>query len=61
MSKKQPKPVVRKPTRKITDAQRVRYGSGMAPASIVRAQDASTIDTRKLRFGSGMAPASLRK
>jgi hypothetical protein len=59
MSKKQTA-VVRKPTKKIADAQRVRYGSGMTPASIAR-QDAATADARKVRFGSGMAPASLRK
>lgn len=57
-SKKQP--VVRKLTKNIADSQRVRYGSGMAPAS-VRARDAQTQDAGKIRFGSGMAPAGLRK
>jgi hypothetical protein len=54
------KPVVRKPSKKIADPRRVRYGSGMAPASL-RARDAQTQDSGKIRFGSGMAPASLRK
>ena len=57
-SKKQS--AVRKPTRKIADPRRVRFGSGMAPAS-VRSRDAQTHDAGKIRFGSGMAPASLRK
>jgi hypothetical protein len=58
-SKKQP--VVRKPSKKIADPRRVRYGSGMAPASVVRSKDASTTDSGNVRFGSGMAPAMLRK
>ena len=53
-------PVVRKPTKRITDPRNVRFGSGMAPAS-VRSRDAQTHDAGKIRFGSGMAPASLRK
>lgn len=57
-SKKQP--VVRKPSKKIADARRVRYGSGCAPAK-VRAQDAATADSGAIRFGSGCCPASLRK
>lgn len=57
-SKKQP--VVRKPTKKFADPRRVRFGSGMAPASI-RSRDAQTHDAGKIRFGSGMAPAILRK
>ena len=59
MSKKQ-KPLVRKPSKKIADARRVRYGSGMAPGAI-RVQDARIEDAGKVRFGSGMAPATLRK
>ena len=58
-SKKQP--VVRKPSKKIADPRRVRFGAGMAPASIVRAQDPATKDSGKVRFGAGMSPASLRK
>ncbi len=58
-SKKQP--VVRKPSKKIADPRRVRYGSGMAPASVVRSKDAATTDSGNVRFGSGMAPAMLRK
>ena len=58
-SKKQP--VVRKPSKNIADPRRVRYGSGMAPASVVRSKDAATTNSGKVRFGSGMAPAMLRK
>jgi len=58
-SKKQP--VVRKPSRKVADSRRVRYGTGMAPASIVRTHDKATADSNAIRFGTGMAPASLRK
>ena len=60
MARKQ-KIAVRKPSKKITDARRVRYGAGMAPASIVRSRDPQTQDSGKVRFGAGMAPASLRK
>jgi len=59
MSKKQSQ-VVRKPTKKIADSRRVRYGSGSAPR-VIRAADAATHDSRVVRFGSGSAPASLRK
>jgi hypothetical protein len=58
MSKKQP--VVRKPSKKIADPRRIRYGSGNAPR-VVRAVDAATHDSRAIRFGSGNCPASLRK
>ena len=58
-NKKQP--AVRKPTGKIADARRVRFGGGSAPAKLVRAADAATADTRAIRFGGGSAPASLRK
>ena len=62
MAKKhQNQPAVRKPTRKIADAQRVRYGSGSAPAKVVRSADAAISDSGAIRFGSGSAPASLRK
>ncbi|HEU4645440.1 MAG TPA: hypothetical protein VFS80_07735 [Burkholderiales bacterium] len=54
-------PVVRKPTKKIADTRRVRYGTGMAPATIVRSRDKATADSGAIRFGTGMAPASLRK
>ena len=57
-SKKQP--VVRKPTKKIADSRRVRFGNGMAPAKIVRSADAATADSGAIRFGNGMAPARLR-
>jgi hypothetical protein len=38
MAKKQKiqKIVVRKPTKKIADAQRIRFGSGFAPAKVAR-------------------------
>ncbi|MGH8705399.1 MAG: hypothetical protein ACREUO_08290 [Burkholderiales bacterium] len=58
--KQQNQPVVRKPTKKIADPRRVRYGSGMAP-TVVRSRDAATSDSGAIRFGSGMAPAGLRK
>jgi hypothetical protein len=54
-------PVVRKPSKKITDSRRVRYGSGCAPVRVVRAADVATTDSGAIRFGSGCAPASLRK
>ena len=59
--KQQKQPVVCKPTKKIGDSHRVRFGSGMAPAKVVRSADAATADSGAIRFGSGMAPASLRK
>jgi hypothetical protein len=54
------KPVVRKPSKKIADPRRVRYGSGFAPR-VVRASDQATRDSRAVRFGSGFTPASLKK
>ena len=58
-SKKQP--AVRKPTKKIADSRRVRYGAGCAPAKVVRSADAAIADSGAIRFGAGCAPASLRK
>jgi hypothetical protein len=58
-SKKQA--VVRKPTKKIADSRRIRFGTGSAPAKLVRAGDAATADTGAIRFGTGSAPACLRK
>lgn len=55
-SKKQ---VVRKPSKKIADVRRVRYGGGSAPR-VVRA-DAATRDSRAIRFGGGSSPAIFRK
>jgi hypothetical protein len=57
-SKKQP--VVRKPSKKISDPRRVRYGAGSAPR-IVRSPAVATQDSGAIRFGAGSAPASLRK
>ena len=57
MSKKQ---VVRKPSKKIADTRRVRYGAGWAPR-VVRPLDSATRDSRAIRFGAGWTPASLRK
>jgi hypothetical protein len=57
-SKKQP--VVRKPSKKIADPRRVRFGTGSAPR-VIRSQDAATRDSGAIRFGTGSAPASLRK
>ena len=59
MSKKQSQ-IVRRPSKKIADSRRVRYGAGSAPR-VVRAADAATQDTRVMRFGAGSAPAILRK
>lgn len=59
MSRKQ-KQLVRKPSKKIADARRVRYGSGWS-APAVRASDKATQDSRAVRFGSGWAAPSLRK
>jgi hypothetical protein len=59
-SSKQARTVVRKPTKKIADSRRVRYGTGSAPR-VLRAQDAATRDSGAIRFGTGSAPASLRK
>jgi hypothetical protein len=56
-SKKQ---VVRKPSRKIADSRKVRYGGGSAP-NLVRPQDAATRDSRAIRFGGGSSPAIFRK
>lgn len=53
MSKKQNKPVVRKPSKKIADPRRVRYGASSAPRAIR--------DSGAIRFGASSAPASLRK
>jgi hypothetical protein len=54
------KPVVSKPTKKIADSRRIRYGAGNAPR-VLRPVDAATQDSGKIRFGAGNAPASLRK
>lgn len=54
-------PTVRKPTKKIADSRRVRYGNGFAPAKVVRSADAATADSGAIRFGNGFAPAGLRK
>lgn len=59
MSTKQ-KQLVSKPSKKIADSRRVRYGSGSAPR-VLRTADAATQDKRAIRFGSGSAPAGLRK
>lgn len=61
MSSKKMQPVARKPTKKIADPRRVRYGAGCAPARLVRSFDAATHDSGKIRFGAGCCPASLRK
>jgi hypothetical protein len=54
------KPVVRKPSKKIADPRRVRFGGGSAPR-VLRTVDSATQDSRAIRFGGGSAPASLRK
>jgi hypothetical protein len=60
MSSNKKQPTVRKPTKKIADSRRVRYGSGCAPR-IVRPVEAMTQDSGTVRFGSGCCPAALRK
>jgi len=59
MSKKQSQ-IVRKPSKKIADSRRVRYGGGSMPR-VLRAADQLTQDARTVRFGGGSMPASLRK
>jgi hypothetical protein len=54
-------PVVRKPSKRIGDARRVRYGAGNAPAKLIRPADVAIADSGAIRFGAGNAPASLRK
>jgi hypothetical protein len=44
-------PVVRKPSKRISDS----------PAKVVRSADATIADSGAIRFGAGFAPASLRK
>jgi len=61
VKKQQNQPVVRKPSKKIADSRRVRFGNGFAPARVVRSFDAATSDSGTIRFGNGFAPASLRK
>jgi hypothetical protein len=57
-SKKQQ--IVRKPSKKIADSRRVRFGGGSTPR-VLRTQDAATRDPRTVRFGGGSCPALLRK
>jgi hypothetical protein len=52
--------VVRKPSKKIADSRRIRFGTGSAPR-VLRNVDTATRDSGKIRFGTGSAPASLRK
>lgn len=59
MSKKH-STIVRKPSKTIADARRVRYGGGSMPR-VLRSADKLTQDSRKIRFGGGSMPASLRK
>jgi len=59
--KSRKQPVVRKPSKKIADSRRVRYGAGCAPTKLVRSADVAIADSGAIRFGAGCAPASLRK
>lgn len=52
--------VARKPSKKIADSRRVRFGAGFAPASL-RSTNPAIQDSGKVRFGAGFAPASLKK
>jgi len=61
VKKQQKQPVVLKPSKKIADSRRVRFGTGCAPAKLVRSADAAIADSGTIRFGTGCAPASLRK
>jgi hypothetical protein len=56
----QKNPIARKPSKKVTDSRRVRYGSSSSPR-VIRLLDKATHDSRAIRFGSSSAPASLRK
>jgi hypothetical protein len=60
MSRKQARQIVRKPSKKIADSRRVRFGGGSEPR-VIRSLDKATADTRAIRFGGGSMPASLRK
>ena len=59
MSRKQ-KQLVRKPSRKIADAGRVRFGAGWS-APAVRRLGKATSDKATVRFGAGWSAPSLRK
>ena len=59
--KNRKQPVVSKPTKKIADTGRIRFGNGSAPAKLVRPADAEIADSGAIRFGNGSAPAILRK
>lgn len=59
--KNRQQPAVRKPTKRIADPRRLRYGAGSAPARIVRSAEPATQDSGLIRFGAGSCPASLRK
>jgi hypothetical protein len=61
VKKLQKQMLVRKPSKKIADSRRVRYGAGSAPAKVVRSGDVATADSGAIRFGAGSAPAGLRK
>ena len=52
--------VVRKPSKKIADSRRIRFGAGNAPR-VLRQLDPTTQDSGAIRFGAGNTPASLRK
>ncbi len=62
MARKQQKQMlVRKPSKKIADSRRVRFGGGSTPARVVRSADPSTADSGAIRFGGGSAPSNFRK
>ena len=62
MARKQKnQPAVCKPTKKIADTRRVRFGGGMAPACLARNGDSATRDSGRIRFGGGMISAALKK
>ena len=53
--------VVRKPSKRIADSRKIRFGGGSAPAKLARSADAAVADSRTVRFGGGSAPACRRK
>lgn len=61
--KRKTQTVARKPASRTADAQRIRFGAGMAPAclALARDDDAATRDSRRIRFGAGMISAALKK
>ena len=60
MTSKKSLQTIRKPSKKIADPRRVRFGGGSTPR-VLRTQDAATRDSGAIRFGGRSCPALLRK